>query len=152
MRFRGDRLRGIRLAKRLTLEGAAEICGVDHSRLGRYERGPEAPRSENLALIADGLQVSADYFLGGKYGDDVPFHTVAARESLQRLLDSREPVQADRITWLRRVADDREAPVDVDGWKALLRFTGLLELDRVRVKTAPARAPTPLAIQRRRTR
>ena len=153
VRFKGNRLRGIRLAKSLTLEGAAEICRVDHSRLGRYERGPEAPRSENLGLIAEGLQVSSDYFLGSKYGDDVSYHTVAARESLQRVLEERGTVTADRAAWLSRVAEDRDAPVSVEEWRALLRFTGMLEIEQVRGKPVPARARSAaVPFHRNRTR
>lgn len=136
MRFRGDRLKGIREAKGLTLKELGLRSGVHLSRLGRYEAGPDEPRAANLAQIADALEVSSDYVLGRKWDDRVPFRTVAARESLEIFLRANPALPPGRIAVLQRVAEDANSPVSVEAWTALVRFIHMSEEE---TRTSPRR-------------
>lgn len=155
MRFRGDRLKGVRNAKRMTLKELAERCRVHHSRLGRYETGPDEPRAANLAQMADGLEISSDYLLDGKCGDDVPYGTVAARESLELFLRANSGLREERITALSRVAEDSGAPTSIESWEALVRHFDLAEAHKLgrQQKQGQAKAKsTSLRVVRRTPR
>lgn len=54
----GDRIRKIRLDKKLTLSQTAEITGVSKAMLGQIERGESVPTISTLWKITTGLKIS----------------------------------------------------------------------------------------------
>lgn len=61
----GDRIRSLRLLKKITQEELAEKAGVSRVTLGFYERGINQPTFETAAKIAKALNTSLDYLLTG---------------------------------------------------------------------------------------
>ena len=62
--MRKDRLRATRLSNDLTQEELAVKIGTDVKQVSRWESGKFAPNIETLVVIAQALNVSADYLLG----------------------------------------------------------------------------------------
>jgi len=54
----GKRVRGLRLARRLSQEKLAFISNMHRTYLGSIERGERNPSLKNIALIAKALEVS----------------------------------------------------------------------------------------------
>ncbi len=59
-----DRLKELRIEKRLTQEQLANKFYLNKSSISRYERGQQVPELELLQQIADFFSVSTDYLLG----------------------------------------------------------------------------------------
>lgn len=59
-----QRLLDCRVAKRLSQQTAAELCGMSRQSLLFYERGSCAPRADTLAVLADLYGVSVDWLMG----------------------------------------------------------------------------------------
>lgn len=59
-----ERLKELRLSKRLTLEQLGIKLGLSKSSINMYERGEREPSFENLEAIADYFNVDLDYLLG----------------------------------------------------------------------------------------
>ena len=59
----GNRIKTAREIKRLTQEQLAEIVSLSPMHISVLERGLKAPKLETLVLIANSLNVSADYLL-----------------------------------------------------------------------------------------
>ena len=62
----GERLRVLRLEKKLTLRELAKELDISFSALGKYERNERQPDFETLEKLADYFNVSIDYLLGRK--------------------------------------------------------------------------------------
>ncbi len=98
--LRGERLRESREQKKLTQRQLAQLCGVTEFQISRYENSKSDISGKMLQIIAQTLDVSADYLLGlsheprGKVGDS-------------ELSEEEHNV----VTTLRR-----------DGWPGLLRM------------------------------
>ena len=60
-----SRIREARKALKMTQGELAEIIGVTHATLSRYENGIIDPPSSQLQKIADALNVSVDYLMNG---------------------------------------------------------------------------------------
>lgn len=59
-----DRLRTLREQHGLSQRELARECGIAESVVRRYENGTSEPSAASLKLIAEKLNVSADYLLG----------------------------------------------------------------------------------------
>lgn len=64
MRILGQRLRTLRLEKKMRQEDLAREIGISKSAIGMYERGEREPSLILLREIADFFRVSADFLLG----------------------------------------------------------------------------------------
>jgi transcriptional regulator with XRE-family HTH domain len=62
--LRLDRLRSIRESRGLTQRELARLCELSSSMIQKYETGINDPTSYILKIIAEHLEVSADYLLG----------------------------------------------------------------------------------------
>ncbi len=62
--MRGDRLKALREAARLTQEGLAVEVGSSEPQIWRYEKNENEPRADMLVRIARYFSVSSDYLLG----------------------------------------------------------------------------------------
>ena len=124
--FRGDRLRGIRKAKGLTLKDVASRAGMDLSQVARYEKGLAEPRATNLEALGTAIDVTTDYLLEKRTAPELPFADAACLQSLERFVRNArldESAAAD----LKRVATQHDAaPITVDDWKALVEMFALL--------------------------
>ena len=54
----GDRIRALRVAKKLSQEEIAHRAGVHRTYLGGIERGERNPSLRNIAALAEALEVS----------------------------------------------------------------------------------------------
>jgi transcriptional regulator with XRE-family HTH domain len=64
--FLGDRIQNARELKGLNSKQASALCNVSPSTWSLYESNKRIPSAEVLRLIAEKLEVSADYLLGLK--------------------------------------------------------------------------------------
>jgi transcriptional regulator with XRE-family HTH domain len=60
----GERLYGLREQAGLTQTQVAEKLGISHRAYAFWEREPTAVRAEQLAILAELFDVSADYLIG----------------------------------------------------------------------------------------
>lgn len=58
----GERLRSLRVARRLGVRELARVVGITPSMLSQIERGIVSPSVGTLFRLADGLQISTDFF------------------------------------------------------------------------------------------
>lgn len=64
----GAKIKKLRELKKLNRSELADIIGLSHVMVGRYERDEAAPSVDVAKKIADVFQVSLDYLVGeGKY-------------------------------------------------------------------------------------
>lgn len=59
-----QRIRDLREDRDLTQETVAEILGTSRSYYGRYERGLHPMTADQIKILAEYYNVSADYILG----------------------------------------------------------------------------------------
>jgi len=61
----GERLRDLRIQKKLSQTELGKLIGVQATHIGRYERNESKPSAKYLQLLADCFDVSADYLYNG---------------------------------------------------------------------------------------
>jgi transcriptional regulator with XRE-family HTH domain len=61
----GSNLRRLRLEKKLTLEGLAQLSGVSRAMISKIERGSSAPTATVLGKLAAGLNTGLSRLVGG---------------------------------------------------------------------------------------
>ena len=61
-----ERLRQLRVVKKLSQEDLGQITGLTYNHIGRYERGESRPSADKLKALADALGVSTDYLITGE--------------------------------------------------------------------------------------
>ncbi len=83
-----ERLRQLRVVKKMSQEDLGNLTGLSYNHIGRYERGNSRPSADKLKALADALGVSTDYLIDGDTKD-------AARVNLEDrdLLDLFKEVQ-----------------------------------------------------------
>lgn len=59
-----DKIKMLAKEKKIPIKVLLEECGLSKNTLSSMQSGGSLPKSENLAKIADGLNVSVDYLLG----------------------------------------------------------------------------------------
>lgn len=62
--IRADRIRDIRLKSKISTRELAELSGMSHSQIVRYEQGKSDPSSMVVIRYCELFGVSADYLLG----------------------------------------------------------------------------------------
>ncbi len=70
----GQRLKELRLNKKLSQSKLAGLAGLHYTQIGRYERGDSTPSAEVLKKLADILEVSTDYLMEGTTGEVAQSH------------------------------------------------------------------------------
>lgn len=63
----GERIRIQRKEKKLTQKGLAEILGIDHTTISKWESNIYEPDSKSLSKLAEIFEVSTDYLLGSPF-------------------------------------------------------------------------------------
>jgi transcriptional regulator with XRE-family HTH domain len=116
----GERLKGLREAKRWTLEYLAEATGSDKGQISRYEKDTADPGTKSLKALAHALDVRSAYLLGEvEELEELTFPQVAAHESLLRFLRAGSQLTESRQKRYWDVVDLPAAPLTVQGWKDL---------------------------------
>ena len=65
-KFLAKRLKEVRLARGLTQDRLAQLCGLPTSAIGKYEAEVIIPSVETLKKLAETLEVTTDYFVFGQ--------------------------------------------------------------------------------------
>ncbi|WP_083485840.1 helix-turn-helix domain-containing protein [Alicyclobacillus ferrooxydans] len=78
----GERLTQIRTAKQLTTQQVADELGIARSTYTGYETEYREPDTKTLIRLAELYEVSLDWLLTGKSGDDMPTLAPEEREFL----------------------------------------------------------------------
>lgn len=60
-----ERIKNLRIAKKLTQSELANKVGLSYVQIGRYETGKSAPSAEVLNKLADALDTTNDYLMNG---------------------------------------------------------------------------------------
>lgn len=59
-----ERLRQLRVMKKMSQEDLGKLTNLNYNHIGRYERGDSRPSAAKLRALADVLGVTTDYLLG----------------------------------------------------------------------------------------
>jgi transcriptional regulator with XRE-family HTH domain len=113
-----ERIRQIRLYRRLTSAELAREAGVSAAEISLIERQMRRPKTETLQRIAAALEVSTSYLLS-EVNDDLPLSEALAKESLQIFLRDAKLGGRDAKT-LREISEESSAPQHVEGWRHLV--------------------------------
>ncbi len=70
-KFIGDKIYNLRLGKGLSRQQLAEVIGVTHQQLQKYEKGTNRISAGRLVLIAQALDQAPEFFYGGFEKDAV---------------------------------------------------------------------------------
>ena len=85
MEYFGDKLRALRMEKKLTQNDLAARLGIVGASVSSYEKNKQYPSVEVLIQLCQTFDVSADYLLG--LSDDKNFNTsTLTEEQLQIVL------------------------------------------------------------------
>lgn len=60
-----ERLRQLRVVKKMSQEDLGKLTDLNYNHIGRYERGDSRPSADKLKALADALGVSTDYLING---------------------------------------------------------------------------------------
>jgi transcriptional regulator with XRE-family HTH domain len=113
-----ERIRQIRLYRRLTSAELAREAGVSPAEISLVERQMRRPKTETLQRIAAALEVSTSYLLS-EVNADLPPGEALAKESLQIFLRDAKP-GGQEARFLRELSEEPSAPQDVRGWQHLV--------------------------------
>jgi len=77
----GERLKNSRLRKGFSQSDLAKEVGIHYTQVGRYENKGAQPTADILAKLADALEVSTDYLMGGTMNEQAQ-ETISDKELL----------------------------------------------------------------------
>ncbi|QCO32046.1 XRE family transcriptional regulator [Leptospira interrogans] len=60
-----ERLRQLRVTKKMSQEELGKLTDLNYNHIGRYERGDSRPSADKLKALAEALGVTTDYLLDG---------------------------------------------------------------------------------------
>jgi transcriptional regulator with XRE-family HTH domain len=131
-----ERLKNIRMERKLTQGRLAELLGVGTRVYHRWENGDATPHLDTLVKIAEVLQVSADELLGI---EDVRAEHRIHNHELHRLYS-----QVDSLS------DDAQQALIVilDGLVKRASVKRMVEREAVTAPRKPKRGPTPKSAER----
>jgi transcriptional regulator with XRE-family HTH domain len=113
-----ERIKQIRLHRRLPSRELAERAAISVSEISLIETKMRTPKTETLQRVAAALEVSSSYLLS-ELNADLPLESALTRESLQIFLrDAKLPPEQKNLLW--DVAEKPSAPQTVKGWKDLI--------------------------------
>jgi transcriptional regulator with XRE-family HTH domain len=113
-----ERIKQIRLYRRLTSAELAAKAGVSPAEISLIERQMRRPKTDTLQKIAAALEVSTSYLLS-ELNADLPLEEALAKEALQIFLRDARLVPEERIL-LGEISGKPSAPQDVKGWHHLV--------------------------------
>jgi transcriptional regulator with XRE-family HTH domain len=67
----GERIKELRVQKKLTQEKLAKLVGLSYIQVGRYETNKSKPSSDVLQHLANALDTTTDYIMKGTEDDAV---------------------------------------------------------------------------------
>ena len=83
-----EKIKKVAKERKISLKSVLENCGLSKNTLSSMQSGGSIPKSENLAKIADYLDVTVDYLLGRTDDPNPPKPRLP--DELQALLDKQE--------------------------------------------------------------
>ena len=113
-----ERIKQIRLYRRLTSSELAAKAGISAAEISLIERKMRRPKTETLQRVAAALEVSTSYLLS-ELNTRLPIEEALAKESLQIFLRDGE-LPSEEAKMLRDISDEPSSPVDVRGWQNLI--------------------------------
>ncbi|WP_025727752.1 helix-turn-helix domain-containing protein [Heyndrickxia ginsengihumi] len=99
-KFRGDRLKRLRINKKLTQEELGKIVNVTKVSISGYEKGKRSPDTETLNMLADYFNVTTDYLLGRT--DDEKGHYINESTGEYKFTEKDERDIAKRMDQIRK--------------------------------------------------
>ncbi|MFT6384290.1 MAG: transcriptional regulator with XRE-family HTH domain [Bacteroidia bacterium] len=63
----GERIKELRVSKKLTQTELADLVGLSYIQIGRYETQKSNPSSDVLKKLADSLDTTTDFLMSGDY-------------------------------------------------------------------------------------
>ena len=69
-----ERLRELRIQRKLSQTELGNLVGLHYTQIGRYERGESRPSSDVLRKLATVLEVSSDYLMEGTLEEAAKVH------------------------------------------------------------------------------
>ncbi|MBC3798464.1 helix-turn-helix domain-containing protein [Acetobacterium tundrae] len=109
----GERLKSLRLMKKLSQIDLGKIIGISNVTLSQYESNDRQPDNKTLKAIADFFNVSTDYLLGLT---DEPEPAKNLKEKLSWLLNEEHKGS---ITLFPK--KDHNRPYTIDDWPAFMK-------------------------------
>jgi len=82
-----DRIKRLRLSKKITLESLAKITGFTTGYLSRIENSGSAPPISTLSKIAQALEVDVSFFLTEDRADNPRNMTIVRKDDPKELID-----------------------------------------------------------------
>jgi transcriptional regulator with XRE-family HTH domain len=79
----GERIKELRVAKKLTQTGLAKIVGMSYIQIGRYETQKSNPSSDVLHKLANALDTTTDFLMQGS-SDEVVSTQLTDKELLSQ--------------------------------------------------------------------
>lgn len=87
----GERLKKVRLERKLTIEKLAELVDTGESTIRSYEKSRRYPQIYKLIRLCNALNVTPDYLLQ----DEIYYNLVTDKNDLLEDIDSLSPKQVD---------------------------------------------------------
>lgn len=124
----GERLRGTREAKGLTLQQLADRTGLNIATISLLERKPRDPKISSLGKLADALEVSVGFFMATE-DQNVELPVALRRQALQRFLTT-NPMADEQKKHFEQLCYFDSAPNSVRGWQDLVQNATFLLAQR----------------------
>ncbi len=124
----GERLRGTREAKGLTLEQLADKTGLHISSISLLERKPRDPKISSLAKLADSLEVSVGFLMCTE-DQHLEFLVALRRQALQRFLIT-NPMSDEKKKHFEQLCFLDSGPNSIRGWQDLIQNATFLLAQR----------------------
>ena len=81
----GQRIKLLRKQKNWTQKELARRIDASHAQLNKYESGQNTPPLDRLALLAEVLDTSVDYLIGGHHNGQPPIQNIRLIQRLQTI-------------------------------------------------------------------
>lgn len=91
-----QRLRQLRIQKKLSQTELGKLAGLHYNHIGRYERGGSRPTADALQRLADALGVSGDYLINGA-NEEAAKAKFKDRELLQQFREVEQLSEEDKM-------------------------------------------------------
>ena len=108
-----ERIKAIRLHRRLSSKGLADLAGISLPEMSLIERQMRSPRTDTLQKLAAALEVTTSYLLGEVHSE-LLLATALARESLILFIREEKPTR-EQQRLLHEISRRDSAPDTVKG-------------------------------------
>lgn len=81
----GKRIKQLRKDKGCTQKELANLSGISHAQLNKYESGLNTPPLNRLMTLAEVFNTTLDYMIGGQHTGDLPIHNIRLIQRFQSI-------------------------------------------------------------------